>query len=221
MKIVNYTLKKASSGIFVVVVEDSYERAMLFLRCQEFYESPFPQFKGKHFDVFEYMNYYRKQNVPGYFSYTQDWVGFNVPGDIVEECTNYALDDNSDISSTPYDYVMKEIIDTVKGQLQDENRWYLIGVNGEEGRIMEHEISHGLFYVNSEYKEKATSLVRSLPDDIINNMSYLILSMGYCEEVIDDEIQAYLSTGVTPAMSQIPGISNYCSLFESNIKGFL
>jgi hypothetical protein len=221
MKIVNYTLKKASSGIFVVVVEDSYERAMLFLRCQEFYESPFPQFKGKHFDVFEYMNYYKKQNAFGYFSYTQDWVGFNVPGDIVEECTNYALDDNSDISSTPYDYVMKEIIDTVKGQLQDENRWYLIGVNGEEGRIIEHEISHGLFYVNSDYKEKATSLVRSLPESVFNNMSHLILSMGYCEEVIDDEIQAYLSTGVTPSMSQIPGISNYCSLFESNLKGFL
>jgi len=149
MKMVNYTLKKASSGIFVVVVEDSYERAMLFLRCQEFYESPFPDFRGKHFDIFQYMNHYRKENDSSFFTYPGDWGGFNVPGDIVEQCINHVLDDNSD------------------------------------------------------------------------NMSYLITSMGYCEEVVMDEIQAYLSTGLTPTMSQIPKIEEFTSVFESNLKVFL
>ncbi len=221
MKMVNYTLKKASSGIFVVVVEDSYERAMLFLRCQEFYESPFPDFRGKHFDIFQYMNHYRKENDSSFFTYPGDWGGFNVPGDIVEQCINHVLDDNSDTLATPYDYVMKEIIDAVKAQLEQETRWYLIGVNSEDGRIMDHEISHGLFYVNPEYKEKATALVNSLPQEVVNNMSYLITSMGYCEEVVMDEIQAYLSTGLTPTMSQIPKIEEFTSVFESNLKVFL
>jgi hypothetical protein len=220
MELVNYTLKKVFPGIFVVVVKDPYERAMLFLRCQEFYESPFPEFKGKHFDLFHYMDYYRKKGIVNYFSYPKDWAGFNIPGEIIEECINHVLGDNSSVFPSPYDYVMKKITDEIKGQLGEEKKWYLIGVDEEDGRIMEHEISHGLFYLNPDYREKSTKLVSDLPYDIFSELKDIIVSMGYCEEVIPDEIQAYLSTGLTPIMSHIPGISDYRDLFESNFKGF-
>ena len=217
---VNYKLKNCLPGIFVVVVEDSYERAMLFLRCQEFYESPFPEFRGQNFDLFRYMDVYRRNNGRGFFSYPSDWMGYNIPGHIAEECINRVLEANSDIFPTPYDYTMKSIIDCVKGQLHGQEKWYLIGVNEETGNIMNHEISHGLFYSNPEYKQRAQTLVRSLPSPIFDSLKKIILSLGYVEDVIEDEIQAYLSTGLTEEMNSIPEIRNSVEIFEKNFAAF-
>lgn len=217
---VNYELKNCLPGIFVVVVKDSYERAMLFLRCQEFYESPFPEFRGQNFDIFRYMDAYRKNNGKGVFSYPSDWMGYNIPGHIAEDCINRVLDGNSSIFPTPYDYIMKSIIDHVKGQLENNSKWYLIGVNEDTGNIMNHEICHGLFYSNSEYKEKTQALVKSIPSPIFDSLKKIILSLGYVEDVIDDEIQAYLSTGLTQEMNSIPEIHNCVEIFERNFSHY-
>jgi len=43
---INYKIEKVKPKIFAVIIEDSYDRAMTFLRIQEFYESPNPAFRG-------------------------------------------------------------------------------------------------------------------------------------------------------------------------------
>ena len=78
--LVDYELKEILPQIFALKIEDGYQRAMLFLRSQEYYESAFPQIRGHHFDIFEFMEIYRGWKGLDYFSYPEDWGGFNVPG---------------------------------------------------------------------------------------------------------------------------------------------
>ena len=110
---VDYEMRESLPGIFTVKVEDDYQRAMLFLRSQEHYESAFPEFRGHHFDVFTYMERYRKWKGVDYFSYPDDWSGFNVPGHLVENCIKHVLDARNGLFPTPYDYTMDGILSSV------------------------------------------------------------------------------------------------------------
>ena len=59
---------------------------MHFLRAQEFYESPFPEFKGKNFNLIDYMEKYAKAYGDNVFTYPGDWCGFNIPSNVLKEC---------------------------------------------------------------------------------------------------------------------------------------
>ena len=217
---VDYEMRESLPGIFTVKVEDDYQRAMLFLRSQEHYESAFPEFRGHHFDVFTYMERYRKWKGVDYFSYPDDRSGFNVPGHLVENCIKHVLDARNGLFPTPYDYIMDGILSSVKGKIHLNKRYYLIGVDSFESSTMDHEIAHGLFYVNDDYKKKAFELVDNLPKRIRNGMSNVLLDMGYCEDVLIDEIQAYMSTGIISRMSKFKGIESEAKPFVDHFKNF-
>jgi hypothetical protein len=215
---ISYTLKEIHPGIFAVIMNDSYQRAMLFLRSQEHYESSFPEIRGKHFDIFDFMDRYRRHYNSGTFTYPKDWSGFNVPGQVVEKCTKHVLDARNGLFPTPYDYIMKSILDEVKEQNKGKKRFYLIGVDKLNSKTMDHEIAHGLFYVDPKYKAGAMKLVRSLKKTTYSQLSKIILDMGYCKEVVDDEIQAYLSTGIASRMQSIKGIDLESEKFSEHFK---
>lgn len=218
---VEYELKNIIPGIYAVKIKDPYQRAMLFLRSQEFYESQFPEIKGKHFDFFEYMNLYRKWRKKGYFSYPNEWVGFNVPGHIVETCTEHVLDASNGLFPTPYDFIMNEIIKSVRKEIGKKKKYYLIGVNRYKSRLMDHEIAHGLYYVDADYKQSCLDLMKeNLTDKNYKALKKVIVKMGYSEDVVDDEIQAYLSTGIYPDMEKIKGIKEISKIFKKNFKKF-
>ena len=65
-------VKQVFPKIFCVTVDDDYDRAMLFCRYQEFYESPYKQFRGKHFSWAQYMRYYKDQWKKDTFTYPID-----------------------------------------------------------------------------------------------------------------------------------------------------
>jgi len=79
--LVDYELHRVKKSIYAVKIDDQYQRAMLFLRYQEFYESPYKRFQGKNFDIFEFMDYYRKKRDADAFTYPKDWSGYNIPSD--------------------------------------------------------------------------------------------------------------------------------------------
>jgi hypothetical protein len=219
--LVDYELKEILPQIFALKIVDGYQRAMLFLRSQEFYESAFPQIRGKHFDIFEFMEIYKEWKLLDHFSYPADWAGFNVPGAIIEECIGHVLDQANGISATPYDKIMGDIVKGIRSKIGSEAKFYLLGVDAFESRTMDHELAHGLYHVNEEYKTRTSELVSALPSKVFEGMREHLLGMGYCEEVIPDEIQAYMATGLHGKMNLIRGIKGRTKDFSSALKTYI
>jgi hypothetical protein len=184
---IKYKITEVKPNVFTVVVKEKYDRAMLFCRVQEYYESPNTKFRGKDFSMWDYMKWYASNH--NGFSYADDWSGFNIPFDVLEKCYR-----NMQKFETPYDEVMYKIyweIQTIK----KGGKAYVIGAGDTTGWTFQHEVCHGLWYTNAAYKKQAKIVLNTIdPNDYVIFRKNL-LDMGYTDKVIDDEIQAYLSFG--------------------------
>lgn len=194
---IEYKIQEVKPNIFAVIVENDYDRAMLFCRAQEYYESPNETFRENEFSIWNYMKWYSEEYGKG-FTYGNDWSGFNIPFDVIWECYSSSSMLSIGEWETPYDAYMWEIlvqIDNIRAYRDDENRAYIIGVGNIEDETFQHEVCHGLYYIDDEYKTKvdrATKLIREPHYTIFKNN---LIKMGYTDSVIDDEIQAYLQYG--------------------------
>ena len=175
---------------------------MLFCKVQEYYESPYKSIRNKHFTLLEFMELYTKKVGDGIFTYPQDWGGFNFPSEIARKCLFFAKE------TTIYDKILKNIYRKCQ-KLANNQTFYIIGVDKVKSGIMDHEIAHGMYYTDAIYKSKSDSLTSSLPEKTKKYLTDYLLSIGYTKEVIDDEIQAYMSTGLPPDVK------------KSKFKGYL
>lgn len=198
----DYKIEKIEGyNIFNIDFTDSYNMAMMFMRYQEFYESP--KFSNKPFTILEFVDWYSKKHGDGCFTYCKDWVGFNIPSRKIFDCMQYIPDLNH------YDLEMKEIVFFIKTYLSKNNldeKFYLIASCNNNIETFKHEIAHGLYFLNDEYKQKMLELNQSIDVDVVTELTLLLTDIGYCHEVIDDEIQAYLSTGLHKSFKKIKGI---------------
>ena len=193
---VKYKIIEAKPNIFAVVVKDCYDRAMLFCRAQEYYECPNKKFRGKAFSIWDYMKWYAADR--NGFSYANDWSGFNIPYDIILECyRKQHCKKQSYLSEweTPYDEVMWEILTKINRIKNDNEKCYVIGAGNTKGWTFQHEVCHGLWYTNSQYKKDATALLKTVDKKDYALFRKNLLNMGYTDKVVDDEIQAYLCFG--------------------------
>jgi len=194
-------VKEIAPFIYAVVVKDRYDRGMLFCRYQEFYESPYPEIRGEMFTLEEYMKLYRKKTKNSDFTYTSDWCGYNIPSGILKTASNLFLEHES---TTGYDEIMYRIINWCDSHAAERNGgslhhpWYLIGVDDIKSCIMDHEIAHGLYYTNEEYREDMTNIILRIKPSHYNKLKKALVKVGYADDknIIDDEIQAFMSTGV-------------------------
>lgn len=217
--IINYKIKEVKPKIYSVVVKDDYDRAMLFLRVQEYYESPNPKFRGKSFDIWDYMKWYSKKYEKG-FTYADDWSGFNIPLEVGYNCYDKHYD-----TYTPYDEIMEKIIYDIYEMNGDRCDGYIIGSSNTQGDTFKHEVCHGLYHTNKEYRKLANKNVKLLPKEHYTIFKNNLLEMGYTNKVIDDEIQAYLmfgwesrkfGGGVPMEVREM-----YNSWFEDDLKNFI
>ena len=93
--------------IFAVVIKDDKLRSRVFLRYQEFYESDSDSFRGKSFKWNDYIKFYKDKTKRDYFSYHEDYAGYNVPCDTIEACKAKIPDLNI------YDMIMFSVTDTI------------------------------------------------------------------------------------------------------------
>lgn len=184
---IKYKIKPVKLNVFAVVVPDDYDRAMLFCRAQEYYESPNKKFRGKDFSIWDYMKWYNNQYGRG-FSYGADWSGFNIPFDIVWNC--YQSND----METPYDEIMWDILGEIDNKMDINKKAYIIGVDSLDSETFNHEIAHGLYYTNKQYKELMDEVTLTISTKNYQTFRNNLIEMGYTDSVINDEIQAYLST---------------------------
>ncbi len=82
---IDYKIEEVRPNVFAVIVKDHYHRAMLFCRVQEYYESPNPQFRGKNFSIWNFIEWYSRQKKDA-FTYAFDWGGFNIPLKTAWDC---------------------------------------------------------------------------------------------------------------------------------------
>jgi hypothetical protein len=191
MKIPEVRIEEVKPRIFAVFLDDEYHLPMLFCRVQEFYESDSEEFRGKKFSIWRYMEWYSKAR-SGSFSYPSDWSGFNIPFETLEKCYDLHEEDE-----TPYDGVMRWVIQEIRKRKGDDSLSYIIGLvtNDDDTTVLEHEICHGMYYIDTEYKSRADSITDELVgkhEKEFKKFRKNLLSMGYHEGVVKDELQAYL-----------------------------
>mgnify|MGYP000105968322 FL=1 len=80
--------------------------------------------------------------------------------------------------------------------------WYLIGASGKDLRTMDHEIAHGLYFTNKEYKKEITKLIKTIKPIHYEKLKKKLIKMGYVNDkkILDDEIHAFMSTGLYNGM---------------------
>ena len=189
-------VKQVFPKIFCVTVDDDYDRAMLFCRYQEFYESPTKKFRGKYFSWAEYMRHYKDFWKKDTFTYPIDWSGYNIPSHIVEG----GIDTFN--KETEYDVIMNDIYYFCENYPLRYNKprtdWYLIGASSKDLRTMDHEIAHGLYFTNKNYRLQMLVLLTSIPKKTMDKIDKKLIKMGYVNDrkILDDEAQAFLSTGL-------------------------
>jgi hypothetical protein len=182
-----YTLSEVKPKVFLLDFKQSYDLCMFFMRYQEFYESPSPQFRGKAWEWVDFMKWYSKKYGKGAFTYAIDWSGFNIPGEVINQIWELGIRDPN-----IYDYEMRTVYRECKAIAKGD--FYLIGAVGKNGAL-KHEIAHGFFYTTPEYKKEMTKLVKALDPALRKGMNKVLSGMGYTPKVYIDECQAYLSTG--------------------------
>ena len=189
---IKYKIKEVKPNVFAVIVKDPYDRAMLFCRAQEYYESPNKKFRGKPFSIWDYMKWYSLKQRHG-FTYGVDWSGFNIPFDVMWECMENQ--NNLPDWETPYDGYMWEILVKIDNIRDQNKKCYVIGAGDTNGWTFQHEVCHGLWYTNPQYKKAAKLVLNAIDPNHYVIFRKNLLDMGYTDKVIDDEIQAYLCFG--------------------------
>ena len=166
-----------------------YEVASTFLRLQEFYESAYDDIKGKVFDLETYMDAYAEDK--GNFTYTADWSGFNVPGEVA--------DNFNDLYSEKMLTKEYDLFDLITEHTHQFEKYYIIasskygGMYNDPREVQNHELAHGMCYLVPEYQQEQQAVV-----DIIKEehpiFAKKLVEMGYCDDVIDDELHSYFAT---------------------------
>ncbi len=176
--------------IFLLVFENQFDITSTFLRFQEFYESP--KFRGKVFTLEEFKKWYT--SLKGTFSYYTDWNGFNIPAHILQPFYNGDFN--------PLSEKEKKLLELFK---KEKGKFYIIGVHRnikDISKLLNHEVAHGLFYTDEKYHKKVLEIISKFDVEDIKNE--LRSKGGYSEEVLVDEVHAYVLDSVQSLKAKIP-----------------
>jgi hypothetical protein len=213
-------VKEVKPFIYCAEIDNDYDRAMLFCRYQEFYESPYKKFRGKPFTWMEYMRFYKDAWKKRVFTYPDDWAGYNIPCNILQKANHIFCYD------TEYDKIMNDIyfycaIDSQNKNDGTRHDWYLIGANSKDKGTTNHEIAHGLYFTNKEYKNNVTYLIKNIKLSHYTKLKKILMKMGYVgdKKIIDDEIQAFMSTGLYNGLDT-KELKIYQNEFKKNFRNF-
>jgi hypothetical protein len=168
----------------------------------------------------EYMRHYKLSWKKRTFTYPDDWSGYNIPGNVVEKANNVFY------KQTEYDHIMNDIYFYCAIDSQNKNDgtrcdWYLIGAGSKDKGTLNHEIAHGLYFTNKEYKKSVTKLISNIKPTHYEKLKKKLIKMGYVNDkkIIDDEIQAFMSTGLYNGMDT-KELKVYEKEFKNNFKKY-
>lgn len=153
------------------------ELGLTFMRFQEHYESANPDFRGKIFTQGQLKRWYSETY--GSNSYHTHWVGFNFPSKVLIPFKDGLFD--------PLTIEEQKLLDLFKYR---SDNFYIIGA--QNNTTLRHELAHALYASNIRYKTEIDLFLKKNKKKLKQTTNY-ILQKGYCEEVLNDEIQAYIT----------------------------
>jgi len=171
-------------GIVYVTAPNQYILCDVFMRMQEFYESPIEEIRGNYFSVEKFQDEYAKKFSK--FDYHTAWSGFNIPSDVVKRFYHKFFD------LSTKELHLKNLL---KIHLRSRKKFYVIGtIEGEADGTLDHEIAHAKYYLKRSYHRSMNRIIRFMPKYMRNYLIESLIQMKYDRSVARDEIQAYLST---------------------------
>lgn len=189
-------IEKLHESITLLTFPTQEELCTTFMRFQEHYESP--MFRNKVFTIGQFKEWYSKDK--GAFTYNKDWSGMNIPSYVFDAFKQGLFD--------PLTEKEQELLDLFKYRT---DKFYVIGSVEGDASTKGHEISHALYYTNIDYKDEAIAIMNNIPRATFMEFRDKLKALGYCDEVIADEIHAYCSEGaedlkVRPGVEVDPAI---------------
>lgn len=180
-------LSQVKPKIWHLHFDTRYDLALHFFRYQESTDTEI-------ISMIDLMERYSKNFGKGDFTYTKDWVGFNLPGRVILDLHRRGIKDIN-----KYDNIMLAFAEMIKSKEGTED-FDIIGTSGEDSNFtntFNHELAHSLYSHDKRYKNKITKLLKELPVRTHNRLYNKLIELGYQEELNDflDEIQAYLCNG--------------------------
>jgi hypothetical protein len=160
-----------------ISADSQEELGRTFIRFQEYYESPNPDFRGKIFTLGMVRQWYSIKY--GADTYHHDWTGFNFPSRILLPFKQGLFD--------PLTVEEIELLNLFKYR---HDNFYIMGA--QNSATLRHELSHALYDSNEKYRNEIDSYIKKNKRELAKTRKY-ILDKGYAEEVLNDEIQAYVT----------------------------
>lgn len=166
--------------ILLVTASTVTELGRMFVRPQEFYESPSARFRGKFFTLDSFKRYYRKRWGCGAFSYYADFGGYNMPGEVfLDWQKTFAGNETED------EQKLLGALGAMPGT------FYLIGALESDVNTIDHELSHAFFHLFLWYRALCVRRLR-LYDLDLEPLRKALRRIMYREEVMDDECISYV-----------------------------
>jgi hypothetical protein len=169
--------KKQPYNSVWISADSQEELGRTFIRFQEYYESPNPEFKGKIFTLGMVRQWYSIKY--GADTYHHDWTGFNFPSKVLIPFKQGLFD--------PLTIEETELLNLFKYR---NDHFYIMGAQNAE--TLRHELSHALYDSDIKYRTEINKYINKNKKQLDKAKKY-ILEKGYDQEVINDELQAYIT----------------------------
>jgi hypothetical protein len=171
------TITKQPFNCVWVKADSQNELANTFIRFQEHYESPNPEFRNKIFTIGQIRSWYSIHY--GANTYNKDWSGFNIPSTVL-----------TPFRKGLFDPLTKEETALLGLLKYRHDNFYIIGA--QDKSVLRHELSHALFSYSVKYKIDIDLICQKYKKELKKSVQY-ILDKGYDKSVINDELQAYIT----------------------------
>lgn len=171
------TIKSQPYNSVWVSASSQKELGETFIRFQEYYESPNPDFYNKIFTLGSVKHWYSIQY--GADVYSDMWVGFNFPSSVLEPFKQGLFD--------PLTEEEKILLNLLKYRNDD---YYIIGAQNKS--VLRHELSHAMYGFSKKYREEIDQFIEDYRYKF-KKIKQHILEKGYHKDVVNDEIQAYVT----------------------------
>jgi hypothetical protein len=198
------SVSNITKDIFHVSCSVKYLMASTFLRFQEHYESS--EFRNKIFTLEEFKTWFRGARQHGQFSYYDECAGFNFPSSSLVAFMNGSFD--------PLSVRERAFLSQLPKVPGD---FYVIGTCGEEAGLphLQHEIAHGLYCTNQEYRRRVDAVL----DDLDLTPIEAVLSQhGYHKSVFRDECHAYLGEDLEYLRRKQIDVSPYAEAHKTLLR---